>query len=126
MQKIIVTLLGSLLLMPAGSLAQESTRTAPRFADRLQTVTSKPIWEAAVREARLSAPTDATQQTPAPARSAWKRMLLGGLIGAGVGFLVISVSPECSNSAGNCGAFQLIGTSIGAGVGTVVGAVVGK
>jgi len=124
MQKIIAVLLGSVLLVPAAGFAQDSVHRS-RLIDRFEAPASKPISETAVRTAKSIASSDAAEETNAAARQGGrgKRALKGALIGAGAGFLLVTVSLGCTQG-GDCAPFQFFGMSIGAGIGAAVGALI--
>ena len=126
MQKIIATVLVSLLLVPATSFAQQSTFTHRRLMDRFETRSSQALLEAATREARLVAAKDGSNQAPSRRSNAARGIWTGALVGAAVGFLVMSTTADCTTPGGYCGLYQLTGAGVGAGAGAAVGFFVGK
>ena len=126
MQKILASVLASLLLFPASGLAQESEFSHDSAIRRGHDSTPpRTLRDSAIRQARLAAATETSQasQTAAPPNrpslgsDVGKGALWGAAIGAGIGF-----AGALSCPAGCNGAAALLGVAtFGAMCGSVIG-----
>src|SRR5262245_24062369 len=129
MQKIVATFLASLLMFPAGTLAQDSKINDGATVARAATPQGT-LRESAIRQARLAAANDVTQapQNPAPSRrpslgsDVGKGALWGTAIGAGAGFALGLACPDASPDCYQVeGVYALTGAAVGAIYGTLAG-----
>ena len=132
MQKVLAVFLVSLLLFPPMSFAQELKVNEGLTIGQGAAATVRPgtLRESAIRQARLAAAHDTTQdsQSPAPANrpsigsDLGKGALWGAGIGAGAGF---AVGLTCGERQYECGGVPALYALGGAMVGGVYGLIVG-
>ena len=130
MERIIATVLASLLFMPGASFAQEST---PIRKSTINPRTPLSIRDAATREASLAVAAGNGLQQTRPRRNFASRhpVVTGALIGAGGG---AALSPLLANSAcpgtsdPDLYTMQALCLSplVGAGVGAIIGRVISR
>lgn len=128
MQKVIATFVASLLLLPAGSFAQESKVNDDRTI-RQGTVVTAPMGtlrESAIRQARLAVANDNSAQGPQKRTRFGRHSLAeaavwGALIGAAAGivtvFIVEAWAYGSAAPAEDVGKAALAGSSIGLVIG---------
>src|SRR5262245_49241241 len=133
MRKVIATFVASLLLFPAGSLAQEAAVNSRRTINGDRTHHSKPLLNAAVLEARTAIVAGKGLQPARPQRSFASRhpVVTGALIGAGggaaFGTLISSQSCQSTSDPGLCSSEALwLSPLVGAGVGAIIGRVISR
>lgn len=126
MRKIIVTVLGSLLLLPAGSLAQDLSANDDRMGQgNTLAASTGTLREAASRHALSAAAPNARVQ--APRGRTWAERhpvllgtLLGAAAGAGVALFGAGAVNGCENDECRVG-YARGGAIAGAGAGALIG-----
>jgi hypothetical protein len=126
MRKIIVTVLGSLLLLPAGSLAQDVSANDDRMGQRNTLASTGTLREAAIQHARsaAAAPNARVQATRGRTWAERHPVLLGTLLGAaagaGVALFGAGAVNGCENDECRVG-YARGGAIAGAGAGALIG-----
>ena len=127
MEKIIATVLASLLLVPAGSSAQDSKVNDGRTIEgAVATASTETLRESAVRHARLAVATDAPIQAPkSPSWPSRHPAGFGALVGAGIGAGVgLAGAGKCADDCGGGAGLALRGAIVGAFSGSLTGLLV--
>ena len=117
MQKIVGTFLASLLLVPAGSFAQDSKVNDGRMIEGTAVTASiDTLRESAIRQARLAVATDAPIQAPkGPSWPSRHPTGFGALVGAGIGAGVgLAGGGNCGEDFGGGAKLAVRGAIVGA------------
>lgn len=117
MQKIVATFLASLLLVPAGSFAQDSKVNDGRMIEGTAVTASiDTLRESAIRQARLAVATDAPIQAPkGPSWPSRHPAGFGALVGAGIGAGVgLAGGGNCGEDCGGGAKLAVRGAIVGA------------